>query len=222
MAVEWRLNRGLNVLKNELKAKRRGIVIGTIGDDEHVEENPSSDHNPKKLNGANVVNAVDPMIQNGYTAQEADEDINAILRNPAAFRRVKYIIWKRRIVSGPGGIKPGVWRKYTGTNDPHTGHWHLSGTDAADKDEAPWLTVPPPRKVKIVHITTTFPELREGDDDRDFPGYNVIERMQDLLGVEADGAWGPKTSAAVKGRGFGNGKTLTEAAFRSIFGLPYP
>jgi hypothetical protein len=216
--VAWRVNRGGAVLVAELKHEHPGIVVGTIGDASHATGNPSSDHNPKKLNGANVVNAADPMISSKYTAQDADEDINAILRNPAAFARTKYIIWERRIISGPGGIKPGVWRKYTGTSDPHTGHWHISWTDDADEDTRPWLKRPEPRKVTIMRFTVSIPQLKEGDNDTDFPGYNVIQRLQDLLGVEADGDWGPKTSAAIKARGFGNGKTLTEEAWRSIFG----
>jgi hypothetical protein len=196
------------------------MVIGTIGDDEHVEDNPSSDHNPKRLNGANVVNAEDPMIGSKYTAQDADEEINIILRKRDP--RTKYIIWQRRIVYGNGYTNPWKWRRYTGTSDPHTGHWHHSVKDSADTNEASWLNITPPRKVTYMEFTVKVPNLKQGDSDVDYPGYNFIQRLQDLLGVEADGEYGPVTSAAIARRGFGNGRTLTEGAVRSIFGLANP
>jgi hypothetical protein len=78
-----------------------------------------------------------------------------------------------------------------------------------------------PREVKTVKIQVTVPELRQGDDDDDFPGYNLIVRMQRIVGVKADGAWGPVTTEAIAEWckvNKSDADTLTEDIYRKVFG----
>lgn len=51
--------------------------------------------------------------------------------------RLEYVIWNRKIASRSRGW---VWRTYTGTADPHTGHAHFSSryTTAQESDTKPW------------------------------------------------------------------------------------
>ena len=107
---------------NRSAPKRSKEDDGSIGDASHSSR--VSDHNP---NEAGVVCARD------FTHDPAGgfdcEKFTAWLRDRMARgleNRVKYLIWNRLIVSGPGQAHPaGLWRKYTGSN-PHTAHCHVS------------------------------------------------------------------------------------------------
>lgn len=66
-----------------------------------------------------------------------------------------------------------------------------------------------------------IPELREGDDDNDFPGYDLIVRMQRIVRVKDDGAWGPKTTTGIAAwmkEPAAKCKVLNEHIYRNIFG----
>lgn len=58
--------------------------------------------------------------------------------------RLRYVISRGRIGSGPAGTSPGKWRRYTGSN-PHDHHVHVSVVAGkAGDDDRPWtLTAPP-------------------------------------------------------------------------------
>lgn len=65
-----------------------------------------------------------------------------------------------------------------------------------------------------------LPELKYGQNDDDFAGYNDIWRLQKMLGIDADGDYGAKTAAAVKAyMGSGDGKTVGLTQWLKIYGI---
>jgi hypothetical protein len=127
----------------------------------------------------------------------------------------------------------GTWqeRPYDGAN-PHDRHVHWQSRQATERDDRPWKfthtdallrELANPRKVPHVKITTSFPQLQQGDRDDRLDGYNVIVRIQAIVGADRDGAWGPATTAKIaewcqidKSKA----TKLTEDIFRKVFGLP--
>lgn len=113
--MAWRVARSLNALLEQLNASapnRSKVSDGSIGDAEHATRD--SDHNP--WYGPGIVTARD------FTHDPAgglDCHWLAGALTASGDRRIKYIIWNRRL------WKSGNWRKYTGPN-PHTRHLHLS------------------------------------------------------------------------------------------------
>jgi len=82
-----------------------------------------SDHNP---NSRGVVTAVD-ITRDSENGPDAEQLALSCLKD----RRVKYVIYNRRIAS-----QGGTWRRYRGSN-PHTQHVHISvSTDPALYDDA--------------------------------------------------------------------------------------
>jgi hypothetical protein len=121
--MDWRVAKSLLRLRDQINAmapNRSTISDGTIGDANHATTN--SDHNPwiKDPPGPNVVSAMDITHDPAHGA-----DAQKIVNNLVASRdkRIKYIIWNRRIISST--VSPWVWRPYTGSN-PHDHHFHLS------------------------------------------------------------------------------------------------
>lgn len=127
----WRVAKSLLTLKSQIDgvAPARGKKMdGTIGDAAHA--NRKSDHNP---NPEGVVTAID------FTHDPADGlDCQVLADRLVASQdpRIKYIIWKGRIISSK--VNPWVWRVYKG--HPHASHLHLSVGPGADRydDDAPW------------------------------------------------------------------------------------
>ncbi len=117
---------------------------GWIGDTRHQAE--TSGHNPDDTPGSKAeysdadskaeVRAVDvdKDLHDPVTMQQV---VDAILRTPADLRRLKYIIYQRRIWSATHGWVP---RTYTGSN-PHDQHAHFSGDPAYDEDGRAWSSV---------------------------------------------------------------------------------
>jgi hypothetical protein len=70
-------------------------------------------------------------------------------------------------------------------------------------------------------INVSVPVLREGDDDDKLPGYNLIIRIQRIVGVPDDGQWGPHTTAGIADwcdMKPAQCRTLTEDIYRKVFG----
>lgn len=71
----------------------------------------------------------------------------------------------------------------------------------------------------------TLPVLYQGYDDAHTSGWNWVGRAQTLLtwlghyAGQADGVYGPKTAAAVKALGFGEGRTIDRPAWAKLYGL---
>ena len=116
----WRLARSLDVLfdeVNDLAPRRSTLSDGTIGDPAHASR--QSDHNP---NSAGVVTAADITHDpgDGMDANDLAEHLRRLAKS--GDRRVKYIIWNRRICSASSNWN---WVRYSGVN-PHDKHVHIS------------------------------------------------------------------------------------------------
>ncbi|AXB47961.1 hypothetical protein [Amycolatopsis albispora] len=135
--MAWRVANALEALLAQLDAlapNRSRVSDGSIGDTSH--QNRSSDHNP--WYGPGIVTARDFTHDPGGGL---DCRWLAARLVEVRDRRIKYVIWDRRIVDSR--ISPWVWRPYHGPN-PHTGHLHLSVLpDPSCDDVTPWdLGVP--------------------------------------------------------------------------------
>ncbi|MBM7770891.1 hypothetical protein JOD54_001095 [Actinokineospora baliensis] len=180
--MSWRVARSLEALLAQLNSRaphRSKISDGSIGDAAHASR--SSDHNPwYVLNRQALVTARDFThdVAGGLDGQWLADRLIA-----SGDRRIKYIIWSRRIWT------PGVgWRAYTGTN-PHTRHVHLSvvASPACD-DPAAWNLGGSPSP-----IPGGRPTLKRGSTGAD------VQLVQRFLGLRpVDGIYGPATETAVK------------------------
>ena len=127
--MAWRLARALEKLRAQVNDKwpnRSKASDGSVGDTSHGAR--KSDHNPDR-NG--IVHAVD-ITHDPKTGFDSYAFADLLLAKQDS--RIKYIISNSRIGSGPWGVQPGRWRKYTGSN-PHDHHVHVSVLDgfAADR-----------------------------------------------------------------------------------------
>lgn len=110
--MSWRLAKSLETLRkqvNEKYPKRSKASDGTIGDAAH--QGTVSDHNP---NVAGVVTALD--LTHDPKHLDAGKLADALVKSKD--KRIKYIIWNRRIWMGR-------WEPYYGDN-PHNKHVHIS------------------------------------------------------------------------------------------------
>lgn len=208
----WWVEPPLAILITQLKAAHPGIVIGTIGDASH--SSTTSDHNPDP-DGS--VDAADPMLGDHYTHDEAQADVDAIYASSDT--RVKYLIWNRRIWN------PSIsntWRTYTGTTDPHTGHWHISVLDGHRDDDKPWK-IGVKRDMAYINIDGKLPILKLGDvDPVDDSGVYWVRRAQREIGVTADGIYGDDTKDALKklmDNDTSTGKTIGMTEWRRLYGI---
>lgn len=118
----WRVAKSLLILRRQVNRRapnRSKASDGTIGDDRHRRR--TSDHNAWIRDGSHdVVSAMD--ITHDPARGCSAEEIAEALRG-SRDRRIKYVIWNRRIFSAT--ISAWRWRRYTGEN-PHTKHIHIS------------------------------------------------------------------------------------------------
>lgn len=208
----WYLDPALTVLRGQLSARYPGVVIYTIGDEAHSSK--VSDHNPDP-DGS--VDAIDVMLGPKFSRADANNVVRALVKSRD--RRIKYIIWDRQIISAGDW----VWRKYYGSN-PHTDHPHISRNDNHLRDLSLWDITTERRIMQYTTFEASMPLLKQGDSDAEYDGYNMIGRAQELLGLAADGEYGPKTAAAIKAlrpKEF-SGKVIDEAVYRTLFGLAWP
>lgn len=135
---------------------------GIVPSAAHTAANPRSDHEPGRAGYCHAVDIThDPA--NGCDCHDITADL-ARSRD----KRVKYIIWDRRIWSRRFGIWK--WRPYGGAN-PHRKHAHISivDTKAACEDTSPWPGVavdeapdpPKPPAAKVYVVTASALMLRE-------------------------------------------------------------
>ncbi|WP_205839304.1 hypothetical protein [Neorhizobium huautlense] len=141
--ANWRVASCLLKLREQVNAlapNRNKASDGTIGDRSH--QSRASDHNPWVLDsGTGVVTAMDITH---HPVGGCDADLIAKAIRDAADKRVKYIIWNRRIAnSSPvGGAPAWGWRPYTGRNG-HTHHIHISvKPDKTNYDSTAAWTLP--------------------------------------------------------------------------------
>jgi hypothetical protein len=82
-------------------------------------------------------------------------------------------------------------------------------------------TTNPGRTLTFMKLDVTVPVLKQGDRDDELEGYNLIVRMQRIVGAEDDGIWGPATTAKVADwckMDDAKCRTLTEDIYRKVFG----
>ncbi|MEI5680510.1 MULTISPECIES: peptidoglycan-binding domain-containing protein [unclassified Mesorhizobium] len=191
--MTWRLAKSLETLRaqiNALSPNRSKISDGTIGDAAHASR--SSDHNPWVKDGkTGIVTGMD-LTHDPAHGIDSEALADALLASRDS--RIKYVISNKKIASGSDGPSPWKWRLYTGKN-PHNHHVHLSvKPDKASYDSTkPWaidLKVSP-AAVAAPATKPKNPVLVKGSKGAD------VKRLQGLLGLATDGAFGPKTEAAV-------------------------
>lgn len=149
--ANWRVAESLQQLLRQLNAaapKRSKVSDGSIGDAAHASR--SSDHNPWfKIAGQPVVTARD-FTHDPKNGLDCNKLADALVKSDD--RRIKYIIWNRRIWQGK-------WTPYSGSN-PHTSHLHLSVVASAAADStAVWnlpglTTTPSPSKPQEDSLAT--------------------------------------------------------------------
>jgi hypothetical protein len=130
----WRVAKSLDVLLGQINAQaptRSKASDGSIADDAHSK---SSDHYPKVLPGLGSTPTVTARDFTHDPADGADMNVIAERLRRSKDRRIKYVIWNRRIFSGSAGPQPWVWRGYDGDN-PHDKHMHVSADASAVADD---------------------------------------------------------------------------------------
>jgi transglycosylase-like protein with SLT domain len=153
----WRVAKSLDRLLdqvNQLAPNRKKASDGSIGDTDHQKRD--SDHNPWVIDGnVGVVTARDITHdpKNGCDAQAIADAIVS-----SKDKRVKYIIWNRKICNSK--VSPWKWRPYGGTN-PHTKHIHISVLPQKSKydDESDWNLT----EVAVANVQSEF-EVPKIDD----------------------------------------------------------
>jgi lysozyme family protein len=136
----WRAAKSLLKLQKQVNAaypQRGKASDGMIGDGGHQAR--TSDHNAWiKDDASGVVSAYD-ITHDPAHGCDAGAIVDAI--RAARDKRVKYLIWNRRIANAsPIGAAPAwAWRAYTGKN-PHNHHCHISvkAEKALYDDESAW------------------------------------------------------------------------------------
>jgi endonuclease G len=136
----WRVAKALLALRRQVDARaprRNKASDGAIGDAIHATRN--SDHNPwVRDGGMGVVTAID-ITHDPAGGCDGSDLATALVASQD--RRVKYVIWNRRIAnsSAIGGSAAWSWRPYRGSN-PHDHHVHISvrPEKVAYDDEAAW------------------------------------------------------------------------------------
>jgi hypothetical protein len=119
---DWRVARSLDRLRDQVNAiapSRSKASDGSIGDTSH--QGRKSDHNPWVIDGSFGVVTARDITHDPNSGCDAQALADAIVASRD--KRVKYIIWNKRIVSS--SVQPWTWREYTGSN-MHTKHIHIS------------------------------------------------------------------------------------------------
>lgn len=160
----WRVVESLTTLRSQLDIAfpgRSHASDGTIADDVHTTSSDHYPHHYPALGPTPVVTAFDGTQDpaHGCDNTVVTEAIR-VSRDP----RVKYVIWNHRMYSSydSGGIAAWTWRPYTGSNDPHTNHFHISVQPTALADStAPWaigvedMGLTPEENVEIIEGSMT-------------------------------------------------------------------
>lgn len=140
MAVSWTVDRGLDKLLAQVNAAAPGrskASDGSIGDPAHAAT--ESDHNPETPPPAgNPDRQVDARDFTHDPGHGADMGVVSEAIRRSRDPRVSYVIFNRRIFSGPDGPQPWVWRTYDGSN-PHDKHMHVSVRDVIHDQTQDWM-----------------------------------------------------------------------------------
>ena len=142
--MAWDVAENLKALRVAIRKWRPKATIYTIGDAAH--QRRTSDHNPDDTSGSAAeqsdsdskaeVRALDVMLTAGFSAADAMKLITTIIADPAARKRLRYMIFNHKIYSAKNGWKPAPFE-----SDPHTDHVHISNLASDDGNTAPWPAV---------------------------------------------------------------------------------
>lgn len=198
--MAWRVAASLLALRDQVNAawpSRSRRSDGTIGDASH--RNRNSDHNPWVEDGRiGVVTALDIThdIENGCDAGRIARAIR-----DSKDKRVKYIIWNRKICSSTtvGGTPEWTWRNYTGAN-PHDKHVHISVKSSKNFYD---LTSKWNIDANSVISDPLHPEVTDHPLLKRGSRAGAVRELQTLLNrhgsrLEVDGRFGEDTEGAVK------------------------
>jgi Putative peptidoglycan binding domain len=189
--AENRLAKSLITLIDEVDQKfpsRDRHNDGTIGDVRHQQEGSTSDHNPNIRDGSmGVVTALDVTHDPaaGFDAGAFAESLRQAKDN-----RIKYVIFNGRIFNST--VSPWVWRDRNQGPGDHSEHVHVSVVADPTRfdDTRPW---PFDSSGAMPGQVTVFrPKLKLGDSGP------AVADLQRLLGIGADGEFGPDTDRAVR------------------------
>jgi hypothetical protein len=182
--------KGMQVLTNQVKAKRPGVVIYGIGDDAHKLE--VSGHNEDDTPGVRAEDqdadtipehrAIDVMLGPSFSKADALRLVGDLVQYKNNTDRLLYVIFDGRIASRSAGW---VTRAYQGSN-PHTDHVHVSGEADADDNITPW----------------ELPTFLNGGSTmgKQITSGNVQQALKDsgfLVGTEVDDDWGDNSQLSL-------------------------
>lgn len=163
---EWRLVESLKVLRDEIDdiaPDRSKASDGTFGDEHH---DATSDHTPHvfvPLGSIPVVCALDITHDPGEGADTvAFAEAIRVSRDP----RVAYVIAHRLIFSNHqvGSTPAWAWRTYTGSDDPHINHMHVSVVhDGRADNRSPWAVEGLLQQAGSGTVTTMY-QIKAGGD----------------------------------------------------------
>lgn len=131
---------GMQVLTDQIKARRPGVTIYGIGDEEHQQH--TSGHNEDDTPGVSAEDqdadtkpehrAIDVMVSGPFTQRDGDGLVQALVSDPKNQARMIYINWGTRQWHRRNG-----WKPADNSKDPHR-HVHISGEADADENVTPW------------------------------------------------------------------------------------
>lgn len=145
--MAWVVDKGLLKLRDEINMwapHRSKASDGFIGDAAH--QGTVSDHNPQHpAPPGNPDYQVDAGDFTHDPAHGADMGMMSEAVRRSRDRRVKYVIFNRRIFYGSleakrRALTPYAWYRYT-EDDPHTSHMHVSVEDTTHDQTQEWVIV---------------------------------------------------------------------------------
>lgn len=175
--------KNMQALTDDTKRRHPGVVIYGVGDDAHKLR--YSDHNEDDTEGSKAPQsdadnvpehrAIDVMLGAAFSKAQALAYIADLLADPAALKRLYYLIFNGSIWS-----RSNNWVRRDFDGDPHTDHIHVSGWAADDENAAPWPAVYGGDMATPREIWTHDLKDGEGTD----PAYKVLNRA-DVQSKEA-------------------------------------
>lgn len=190
--MTWKLADALTTLRQQVNIKwpaRSRVADGTIGDAAHTAR--TSDHNPWiQYKGFGIVSGLDITHD---PSKGPDSQALADMLVASRDTRIKYIISRKKIISGDAGPQPWVWRPYTGKN-AHDHHVHISVKSDPEHftSTKPWSLGEYARPVVSLPPPPAKPMLRRGAKS------DAVKELQRGLGLQDDGVFGPVTDRAVR------------------------
>jgi hypothetical protein len=175
----------MQVLTDQIKEKRPGVVVYGIGDEAHKLE--VSGHNEDDTAGVRAEDqdedttpehrAVDVMIGSAFVAEDASALFYDLGRTPENQARLLYVIHAGKILS-----RSRNWEIHDFSGDPHDDHVHVSGEADDDSNTMSWVlsdwgNSPAPAPLPTNGLLTVDGKL----------GPKTIAKWQSVMGTPVDG-----------------------------------